>query len=81
MDVNKTSGTSPVLSPWLTANEAAAYLKVNPRTILQWAKQGKVRAFKLSGTERIVWRFQTSDLDATLTAPSVADHGGNRATF
>jgi hypothetical protein len=59
-------------SNWLTANEAADYLRIKPATLLLWARQGKVRGCVLSGTHRHVWRFQTSDLDATLVTPSIA---------
>jgi excisionase family DNA binding protein len=58
------------MTEWLTATEAAAYLKVKPRTLLQWVRQGQIRGYKLSGTVRHVWRFQQSDLDATITASS-----------
>ena len=51
---------------WLTAAEAAQYLKVKVRTLLLWVRQGKVKAFALSGTKRRVWRFRRSDLDAAL---------------
>jgi len=37
---------------WLTANEAAQYLKVKPRTLLQWVRERKIPAHRLSG----VWR-------------------------
>ena len=57
---------------WLTASEAAAHLKVKPRTILQWAKDGKIRGHVLSGTKRCTWRFLRSELDAILSAPSAA---------
>jgi hypothetical protein len=60
---------------WLTASEAAQYLKVEPRTLMLWARQGKVKGFTLSGTRRHVWRFQRGDLDAMLTSPSVATNG------
>lgn len=53
-------------SEWLTASEAAAYLKVKVRTLLLWVRQGKVKAFALSGTKRRVWRFRRPDLDAAL---------------
>ena len=53
-------------SEWLTASEAAAYLRVKVRTLLLWARQGKVKAYALSGTERRVWRFRRADLDAAL---------------
>jgi excisionase family DNA binding protein len=58
------------MSEWLTATEAAAYLKVRPRTIVQWAKEGKVRGHRLSGCRRITWRFLRSELDAMLCGPS-----------
>ena len=51
---------------WLTAAEAARYLKVKVRTLLLWVRQGKVKAFALSGTKRRVWRFRQADLDAAL---------------
>lgn len=53
-------------STWLTANEAARYLKVKPRTLLQWTREKKVPAHKLSGTKRCVWRFLKAELDAML---------------
>ncbi len=54
------------MNDWLTLNEAAAYLKVQPRTLALWVHQGKVPAHKLSGIKRCVWRFLRSELDATL---------------
>jgi excisionase family DNA binding protein len=60
---------------WLTAAEAAAYLRVDPRTVLAWARQGKVKAYALSGTARHVWRFRAEDLDAILTVPVVLSTG------
>src|SRR5713226_5228364 len=59
-------------STWLTAAEAARYLKIEPRTLLMWARQGKVRGYVLSGTRRQTWRFLHADLDAMLLGPSVA---------
>ena len=58
-------------SEWLTASEAAAYLKVKARTLLLWVRQGKVKAFALSGTKRRVWRFRQADLDAILLESAV----------
>jgi excisionase family DNA binding protein len=62
---------STTLAQWLTANEAAAYLRVDSRTLLRWAREGKVRGFTLSGATRHVWRFRHADLDATLAGPAV----------
>jgi len=58
-------------SDWLTATEAAAYLKVKVRTLLLWVRQRKVKAFALSGTKRRVWRFRQADLDAVLLDSAV----------
>lgn len=53
-------------SRWLTAAEAAQYLKITTRTILFWACSGKIKAYPLNGTKRRIWRFAQSDLDAIL---------------
>jgi len=63
---------------WLTAAEAAAYLRIEPRTLLQWARQGTVKGYVLSGTQRITWRFLQPDLDAMMRLPFVASE--NRRT-
>jgi len=60
-----------IQSEWLTVAEAANYLKIKPRTLLLWVRQGKVKAFALSGTKRRVWRFRQADLDAALLESSV----------
>lgn len=62
--------TSPQ-SDWLTASEAAAYLKVKPRSLLLWVRQGRIPAYALSGTRRRVWRFRQADLDNFLLAHPV----------
>lgn len=59
-------------STWLTVKEAAQYLRVKPRTLAQWARQGTIKGYVLSGTERVTWRFLRSDLDAKLLPPTVA---------
>jgi excisionase family DNA binding protein len=56
----------PPSSEWLTAKEAAQYLKVKPRTVLLWVRQGKLQAYALSGIKRRVWRFRKRDLDVAL---------------
>jgi excisionase family DNA binding protein len=56
-------------SEWLTAREAAAYLRAKPRTLLLWTRPGRIKGYRLSGTKRYVWRFKREDLDAAFTAP------------
>jgi excisionase family DNA binding protein len=65
-----TSQTDPK-TEWLTAAEAAHYLRIKDRTLLLWARQGKVKGYALSGTKRHVWRFRQADLDATLLDQTV----------
>ncbi len=59
-------------TPWLTSREAASYLRIESRTLLQWAREGKVKGHVLSGIRRHVWRFRHVDLDAMLLKQSVA---------
>jgi excisionase family DNA binding protein len=49
---------------WLTADQVAAYLQVERRTVLKWANSGKLKAYSLSGTRRRTWRFLKLDVDA-----------------
>jgi excisionase family DNA binding protein len=60
--------TTVLRSDWLTAGEAAEYLKVKKRSLLLWVRQGKVKAYALSGTKRRVWRFRREDIDSALFA-------------
>lgn len=66
--VNSVAEASSVAphSTWLTAAEAARYLRIKTRTLLFWARSGKIKAYSLTGTKRHVWRFSQSDLDAIL---------------
>jgi excisionase family DNA binding protein len=69
-----TTGSRTAANPqsgWLTADEAAIYLKVKTRTLLLWVRQGKVKGFALSGTKRRVWRFRREDLDSALLSRPV----------
>jgi excisionase family DNA binding protein len=70
------NGMTIAASVWLTASEAAQYLRVEPRTLLMWARQGRVKGYVLSGTQRVTWRFRAEDLDATMSPPSVALRNG-----
>ena len=72
VSAERNSRSTSMETEWLTATEAASYLRIKPRTILLWARQGHIRGHRLSGTRRVTWRFLRSDLDATLTSPSVA---------
>jgi excisionase family DNA binding protein len=55
-----------ITSEWMTSLEAAAYLKVPKKTLLAWVRRGQVKAYRLSGTKRYVYRFRKEDLDASM---------------
>jgi excisionase family DNA binding protein len=59
-------------SPWLTREEAAAYLKINERTLDRYRSAGQIQAHKLAGTQSI--RYRQDELDGMLKpVPAVAD--------
>jgi excisionase family DNA binding protein len=62
---------SPWSIDWLTADEAAAYLKMKGKTFLRQVRLGKINGYCLSGTKRHVWRFRREDLDAALLSHPV----------
>ena len=61
---------------WLTATEVSQYLKVKHRTVLKWAKEGRIPAHPLSGSKRVTWRFLKSELDAMLARHLLPNSGG-----
>jgi len=62
----------PAQSEWLTAEEAAAYLKMKTtRALLRLVRLGSLRGYMLSGTRRHVWRFRKEDLDSALLSKPV----------
>ena len=68
--------TSNAHFEWLTAREAAQHLRVAHRTILEWAKAGRIPAHRLSGTRRVTWRFRAEELDTAIMSPPSAARNG-----
>lgn len=56
-------------SAWLTADDAAAYLRVSTQSIYDACRTGGLRHYRLGGRRNI--RLRQSDLDAWMTAFSV----------
>jgi excisionase family DNA binding protein len=48
--------------PLLTAVEAAALLKIHPKTLQRMARRGRIPARRIGD----LWRFRASELDAWL---------------
>jgi excisionase family DNA binding protein len=46
----------------LTPEEAAPILKMNPRTLVKWARDGYVPAHPLGLGKRRLWRFLESEI-------------------
>jgi excisionase family DNA binding protein len=53
-----------ITSPYLTVDEAAAYLGINPMTMRRYIDKGRLRAFKLGPK---LLRVRQSDVDGLLT--------------
>jgi excisionase family DNA binding protein len=64
------NGSSSAIG-WLTAVEAADYLKVKARSLLRWVREGKIKGYALCDAKRRVWRFRREDLDAALLSHPV----------
>ena len=63
----------------LQQQEAAEYLKVHPRTLLLWARQGKIPAHQFSGIRRCIYRFLRHELDLMLGMSSAEPaEGGSK---
>ena len=60
---------------WLTTEEAAAYLKLHPRTIQAKARRNEIPgAVSLSGSRRKTWRYHKPTLDNWLKSQLNCDH-------
>lgn len=59
---------------YMNSREAAAYLHVKHRTLLEWARTGVIPGIPLgSGTQRKTWLFSKSALDQHLRAIMIAN--------
>lgn len=69
------NSTTTVAGAFLSLDDAAQYLSVNPRTIRRRIADGSLTAYRLSGTRGL--RIKRADLDAALVrVPSGAYDGG-----
>jgi excisionase family DNA binding protein len=55
------------MEPLLTLEEAAALVKVTPRTVRDWIRRGKLPGVKLQKQ----WRVRTQDLEAFVQASMI----------
>lgn len=52
-----------VPEPLLDTDQAAAIMRIHPKTLQRYARQGVVRGFQLGS----MWRFRASDIDRWIT--------------
>ena len=55
---------------WMTSAEAAEYLRLSPRTIIELARDRKIPGHILSGITRHTWRFRRDELDRFMMGES-----------
>jgi len=67
-------------SPLFSESEAASYLGIRPKTLRKWRSYGGGPPFvKFGDARRCCVRYRESDLDAFVTASTVASAGEVRA--
>ena len=52
------------MESFVTATEIAKYLSLSPRTVAKMAREGRLPAHRISGSERKTWRFLISEVAA-----------------
>jgi excisionase family DNA binding protein len=52
------------MEPYVPANEVAKFLNLSPRTVAKMAREGRLPAHRISGSERKTWRFPISEVAA-----------------
>ena len=64
------SGSSPptLIEPFVSPQEAAQFLAVTPRYLLELARRGLAGAYPMgTGSQRKIWRFRLSELATAIT--------------
>ena len=64
------SGPSDGFEPILTSEQAAAYLKIHPKTLQRMARQGRIPAYRIGD----LWRFRASQLEAWLASTVICSN-------
>ena len=54
-----------MFEPYVDADKAAAFLAVQRKTILEWARRGAIPAHPFGTGKRKLWRFKISELANT----------------
>lgn len=66
-DVNSLPRTVRAIpEPFVNAERAGEFLQLQPRRVLQLARQGKLPAYPIGDGPRKAWRFRLSDLAAAM---------------
>ena len=52
--------------PFVDAEQAGRFLQLQPRRVLQLARQGKLPAYPIGDGARKVWRFRLSELTGAM---------------
>lgn len=71
MSVNPSSMDS--FEPLLDSEQAAALVKVHPKTLQRYARTGLVRGYRIGK----LWRFRASDLDGEPNIPERTEMDSN----
>jgi excisionase family DNA binding protein len=53
---------------FVSAKEVAKYLSLSPRTVAKMAREGRLPAHRISGSDRKTWRFLISEVAAFIAS-------------
>ncbi len=65
---------SELLEPYVSPEDAAAFLKINRLKIIRMARSGSVPAHPLGTGQRRQWRFKLSELDQHMQGGIETNH-------
>lgn len=69
-DLESSSTSNNGFEPILTSEQAAAYLKIHPKTLQRMARQGRIPAYRIGD----LWRFRASELEAWLASTMICSN-------
>jgi len=74
---NSSAVSQIVPEPYVDAERAASYLSISRKTLLRFARKGKVPARGIGEGKKRMWRFRISELDHWMQSEvtSVSDQG------
>jgi excisionase family DNA binding protein len=66
--------SSEIFEPYVSAETAARYLDMKPKSLLEKARKGRIPAYPWGDGMRKTWRFKLSELDEWMKSRVHSNH-------